>query len=864
MGKTNDMDFDNNTSKRIIKLRNRYLDTVAYISIQRAWFFTEKWEETANSHMSVQERVALCMNHVFEHMSHYIDPDDGIAGNWTEYFLGIPIDIERGLFNDIFTVELKKSSLFFAQIVSNLKFLFYFVKTQGVSRFIQNIRKSLMAGVATPSLGMRTINKRKVNPYRIRRKDKKVLLNDLLPYWKEKSVCANTIKTLEDEHVFAGETKHFLDSMPTSSSSGIVLLSPNAAIGTWQGHIVLDNTTVLRKGIITMQKEVQKELENKSLKKEQRQFLRSLVIAYEGVLIYARRLKEALENRIETEADEEKKNNYRKMLEAVKKVPAYPAETLCEAVQAYWIIKTVVGLSIPFNAHGMGRLDQIFYPYYKKDIDSNRMTREEARELFEELLIKSMGHNMRPYSNYMSDFVHRFDGSEGVTLGGVTRDGKDATNDLTYLILEAAYHSKTVMNVAVRLHKQSPEALYMMISRLYYHKISNISVMNDDICIKALMNYGYTLEDARDYAVISCADICTAGKSGAQGVSSVLLCNILDTTLRNGSNNTLLGSIDNVGPKTGKPESFRTFEDFLDAFKSQTRYALQLVAKGAEIRDNVYARQLPAPFISAFTPDTLKSKKDVTAGGATYNTEYILLMNSIANVIDSLYVIKRLVYDRPHFSLEKLIQAIDNNFIGYEDMYRCINKLEGKWGNGEPDVDRFAGDISRFLFESINTFKNFRNGQFVPGIVSMTTHTIAGRLGIATPDGRKAARPYAASCSPYNVEKCGPTGVLRSVSALDLQYVLNCSVNIRFHSSAIGKNNEVRKKWISLLRTYFDLGGIQLQPTVASTDELRAAQREPEQYRDLIVKVGGYSVYFTELGRELQEEIISRTEFSRV
>ncbi|MBN2442773.1 MAG: hypothetical protein JXJ04_15560, partial [Spirochaetales bacterium] len=670
------------------------------------------------------------------------------------------------------------------------------------------------------------------------------------------------IKKLESENVFAGNLKAFLDAMPTSSSGGIALLSPSAAIGTWQGHIVIDNETVLHKGIIAMRESVQKELSCDNLKKEERDFLTSLDIAYEGILIYAGRLGEAIRNKAEAEHDPAKKKNYMTMFEAVSRVPAYPAETFYQAVQSFWIIKTVVGLSVPFNAHGLGRLDQIFYPFYSRDIENKTITRDEAREILEELLIKSMSHNMRPYSNYISDFSHRFDGSEAVTIGGLTGDGRDATNELTYLILEAAYRSKTVINIVVRVHKNTPDELHLLISDLLYNKISNVSILNDDVCIKALVNYGYILEDAREYAAISCADICTPGKSGAIGASSILLCNLLDTTLRNGMSATLLGDISDAGLKTGEILTFKTFDDLLTAFFKQFVYTLTLIDKGVDIRDRVYAAQLPAPLISAFTPSTLRKKKDVTAGGEDYNVEFIILMNSIANLVDSLFVIKQLVFEEKCFSLSELCKAIDNNYHGYDELHEKIVNYHMKWGNGHPVIDQFAQEITSRFVDEIKKHKNFRGGPFVPSIVSMITHTISGRLGIATPDGRKAARPYAAGCSPYNVEKSGPTGVFRSVAALDFNNILECSLNIKLHPSSIGKNIESRKKWISLLKTYCNLGGMQLQPTIVSHQDLLAAQKDPSAYSDLIVKVGGYSVYFTELGRELQEEIISRTEHS--
>jgi pyruvate-formate lyase len=256
----------------------------------------------------------------------------------------------------------------------------------------------------------------------------------------------------------------------------------------------------------------------------------------------------------------------------------------------------------------------------------------------------------------------------------------------------------------------------------------------------------------------------------------------------------------------------------------------------------------------------LDNKRDVTEGGAIYDLEGILFMNSIANVVDSLYVIKKLVFERKAFGFRQLIEAIDHNFVGYEDIHRMITGLGGKWGNGNQESDGLARDLTKRLFEDTYRYKTFKGGPFAPFINSMTSHTFDGRVSLATPDGRKAAKPYAASCNPYNVDNRGLTGVLTSVAALDFTDVLGCAVNVRLHPSAIGETKESRKKYASLITTYFKLGGEQLQPTVASTEVLRSAQNQPEQYRDLIVKVGGYSAYFVDLGREIQDEIISRSE----
>ena len=236
------------------------------------------------------------------------------------------------------------------------------------------------------------------------------------------------------------------------------------------------------------------------------------------------------------------------------------------------------------------------------------------------------------------------------------------------------------------------------------------------------------------------------------------------------------------------------------------------------------------------------------------------MINSIANMVDSLYVIKKLVYEKGQVTFKKLIEAMDNNYNGYADLHKEIKSLQGKWGNGDPEADQLAHDVMKRLFEITYKYRTYLGGPFVAYIISMITHTIQGRLSIASPDGRTAAKPYAASCNPYNVEKRGVTAALRSVAALPFEDVMGCAVNVKFHPSAIGRSEESRRKWVSLIRTYFALGGSQMQPTVASAEMLRAAQKEPERHKDLIVKVGGYSTYFVDLGTDIQQEIIERTE----
>ena len=359
---------------------------------------------------------------------------------------------------------------------------------------------------------------------------------------------------------------------------------------------------------------------------------------------------------------------------------------------------------------------------------------------------------------------------------------------------------------------------------------------------------------------MGCVEMECPGKTGSMSATALLLCRLLDITLRNGESQTLMGRIRNVGLKTGAPDSFTSYEQFEAAFLTQAKDQIKRLAAASNLRDSLYARSLPAPCISAFMRGCLESRRDITRGGAAYDLTGVSFINSIANVTDSLLVIKKLVFEQKQFTLGQLVEAIDNNYAGHEHILEKIQALDGKWGNGHPDADALARRMTSALFQETYLYKSPKGAPFVPYVISMITHTIDGRVSIATPDGRRAAMPYAASCNPFNVEKNGVTGAMRSVASLDFRDVLGAAVNMKFHPSAIGREPATREKWVSLIRTYFALGGAQLQPTVVSADLLRAARDDPAAHQDLIVKVGGYSAYFTELGCEIQNEIIARTE----
>lgn len=854
------MDLKVATENRIDRLRTKYREDVPKISIQRAEYYTESWRETAGRGLANSVRVAMAMKNVYEKMTHYVDPDDHIAGYWTEDFLGIPIDIERGVFNKVLETELDKKDILNFRIKSFAGALSYMMQKGAVLDFAHNMKISRSMGPSPINLTPETMMERKINRFDISAADKKALKNELLPYWRGRTVVDKVEKGILKSELLSSDMKDFARGMPANTSRQTIMISTCSTIGAYQGHVIANYENVLEKGLLAMLSEVAERAKDETLTIEQKDALESMRIAIEGVMVFATRLADKLEETLAAETDPSRRAVLSKMVDDCRTVPFQPAATFRQAVQSAWTMKTAIELAHPVNLHCFGRMDQALISYYEKDIAEKRITRSEACELLEELLLKIMSQNIRPETNILSNFYHRYLGSSPVTIGGLKPDGTDGANELTYLFMEASKRSKAVTNVSLRVHSSSSDELYFAAAEAICDGDSNISIFNDDINIKAMEKRGFKEADAKNYAVMGCVEMLCPGKTGSMSANALLLNRLLDITLRNGDSQTLLGKIKNVGLKTGNVSSFKTFDALLDAFMKQASRQIELIAAASDEKDRVYEQHLPAPYISAFMDGCLESAKDITQGGAEYDLTGVSFINSIANLVDSLYVIKKLVYEQKAFSMGDLMKAIDNNFNGYEDILKKIRSLEGKWGNGNDECDQLAREVTKRLFEETYKYESPRGGPYVPYVISMITHTVDGRISIATPDGRRAAMPYAASCNPYNVEKSGVTGAMKSVAAIDFEDVLGCAVNMKFHPSAIGTENETRKKWADLIRTYFKIGGAQLQPTVASAKMLREAKKNPQEYRDLIIKVGGYSTYFTDLGIEIQNEIIERTE----
>lgn len=844
---------------RIRRIQRRYQTGQAIISVERARYYTERWRHTAGLPRGI--RVAEAMRHVYEQMTHHVDPDDRIVGAWTEHFLGAPVDIEKGVFNRVLETELTRATMIWSRGRDTARGLVYVLRKGGLGNLLRSQRIARQTGKPPLNLGLKTMGERAVNAWQIDDGDRTELLRELLPFWKGRSVADRLQESLATSGLLSADMHDFAVALTGNTSRQALLLSTCASTATIQGHVIIDFDRVLAKGLVALRDQVHHTLEQRDFKtREERDFLRSVELALEGVMIFARRLADRVEEVLAAETRPRRRRELGELLAVCRKVPAETPDTFREAVQALWTLKTAVELAHPMNLHCFGRLDQTLIEYYRRDLTAGRITADEARTLLEELLLKIMAQNVRLESNLLTDYYHRFLGSSPVTVGGMRPDGTDGTNELTTLFIQAAHRCKAVTNLSVRVGEQTPDAVLQELAGGLAEGTSSYSIFNDELTVEAMQRRGFEEADARDYAIMGCVEATCPGRTGSMGANGLLLTRLLDITLRNGDSALMAGTIKGEGLKTGDPDRFGSFDELLEALLRQAAHFLDKIVLGSNLRDRVYAEYLPAPFISAFMQGCLESGRDVTRGGARYDLSGISMINSVANLVDSLYVLKKLVYEQKKFTVAQLLEAMDHNFVGHEPMHRAIVALEGKWGNGHPETDALARRVAQGLFALTHRYANERGGPFVVYVISMITHTIDGRLSIATPDGRKAATPFAASCNPYNVERAGVTASLRSVAALPFEDVLGCAVNMKFHPSAIGTSPETRAKWIALVRTYFRLGGMQLQPSAVSTETLRAAQTQPELHRELIVKVGGYSTYFVDLGREIQDEIIARTE----
>ena len=790
--------------KRTFKLKDNLLSSPYDLCIERLRFFTEIYKIHENEPVIIKKAKAIA--HTLKNMTIFIRDGELLVGNETSKNLGEKLTFELHSFRGF-----------------------------------------------TDKESLKQLGERKPQPFHISDEDVEVLMK-MIPFWKGKSLYGDIIyKRMQDEKIIKRD-------------DNIAASAPNIAVmtGTNEGHICAGYKKLLKlgySGIIKEAEHFQERIEQDDPEfKEKHAFYDAVKIYYHAAIEFALRYSKLAHEMAKREKDIKIKNEFNSIAECMEAISKRAPFSFYEAIQCIWFTQNIANIIYYRSVLALGRLDQILWSYYYKDLKENKITKDFALELIEELNLKLTWNCTLLPTNYTAAANAIGLNTQTITISGIDKQGKDATNELSYLFLEAYKNIKSLTSdLSIRIHKNTPKEFFLEALKVF-RSTSGIAFYNDDIIVPALNKAGYSLDDARNYVIIGCVEPTSQGNTfAATGHMFLNLPGVLELTLNNGYSH-FSGQID--GLQTGDPVSFKTYKDLYDAFKQQIQFNIKKAAQIANLMDNEAMKWDQQPFISATLEDCLEKGKDYTQGGAKYNFSSITAF-SFASLVNSMYNIKKVVYDQKLISLPELINILNSNFKK-QNVFRkkLLNKYQ-KWGNDQEEIDTMAVDLWDLYCKEVVKHRPLRGGRFNPGCYTMGIHILEGLITMASADGRKAFQPLSNSLSPTNqTERNGITAALNSIAKLNYTLATNgVAVNVRFHPQNL-EGEQRLEKFNFLLKTYFEKGGMQIQPTVVSTETLRDAQKHPENYADLIVKVGGYNANFTDLGTAIQNDIIDRLEIN--
>jgi len=626
------------------------------------------------------------------------------------------------------------------------------------------------------------------------------------------------------------------------------------------GHISVDYAKAIGQGLSGVIAEAEAALraldfaDAGQLKK--RHFLEAVIIANKAVIAFANRFADLAEKQSATCPDPIRADELTEIARICRKVPAQPAETFQEALQAFWFVHLVI--QIESNGHSISpmRFDQYMYPYYARE--KERLLPEKAQELLDQLWIKFAELNKVRDENSTMAFAG-YPMFMNLIVGGQHRDGSDATNDLSFMCLQAAANTKLYApSLSIRIHEGTPASLYKKAAELSRLGMGYPAYYNDRVIIPALLARGLTREDARDYGIIGCVEPQVGGKTeGWHDAAFFNMGKVVELALNDGVDQR---TGKQIGPKTGSLETFTSFDDVMASYKAQTAYFVRLMAAGDNAVDMAHAERAPLPFLSSLVADCISTGKSLQEGGAHYNFTGPQGVG-VANAGDCLTAVKKLVFDDKVLTLAELREALKTDFAGREDLRQLLLNRAPKYGNDDDYADAIAKEAAMIYCEEVNRYTNPRGGKFQPGLYPASANVPLGSVVAATPDGRKAWSPLADGVSPISgCDTCGPTAAVLSVAKLDHEIASNGTLlNQKFHPSAL-EGDKGLDNLKAVTETYFENGGFHVQYNVISRDTLLDAQANPEAYKGLVVRVAGYSAFFTALDKSLQNDIIARTE----
>lgn len=737
-----------------------------------------------------------------------------------------------------------------------------------------------------------TVEKRSADPFYISDKTK-AELKEANAYWKGKTTSELATAYMEPETLLAMEHNMF---------------TPGNYFYNGVGHVTVKYGEVLEIGFAGIRQKAEAEMASLCLAdgdyQKRSRFLEAVIISCDAVITYARRYARLALKEAEQCTDTARKKELLGIAQNCANVPEKGASGFYEACQSFWFVQQLLQIESSGHSISPGRFDQYMYPYYKKDLEAGKITRGFAQELMDCIWVKLNDLNKCRDAASAEGFAG-YSLFQNLIAGGQNKDGIDVTNDLSFMSIQASMHVFLPQpSLSVRVWNGTPHEFLVKAAELTRTGIGLPAYYNDEVIIPSLISRGLTLEDARDYNIIGCVEPQKAGKTeGWHDAAFFNMCRPLELVFGNGMDK---GS--QVGPKTGKVEDMRTFEEFYQAYKIQMDYAIKLLVNADNAIDMAHAERCPLPFLSSMVDDCMKRGKSVQEGGAVYNFTGPQGFG-VANMADALYAVKKLVYDEKKISMKELKDMLALNYgkgLAEEDMVsmaadvaagmksagqavgereiaailksiaaiseapevkekgeRILKLIDEvpKFGNDIAEVDAFARDVAYTYTKPLQNYKNPRGGIFQAGLYPVSANVPLGAQTGATPDGRLAHTPVADGVSPSAGKDInGPTAAANSVSRLDHYIASNGTLfNQKFHPSALSGRSGL-ENFVGLIRSYFDQKGSHMQFNVVSRETLLDAQKHPEQYKHLVVRVAGYSAMFTTLSKSLQDDIIRRTE----
>ena len=690
------------------------------------------------------------------------------------------------------------------------------------------------------------LDSRKKIPYKVSEQTKHIYKEVIIPFWRGKTIREKVFEEMSKEWQAAFEAGVFTEFMEQRAP----------------GHTVLDDK-IYHRGMLDFKRDIKKSIEqldflNDVQAYQKREQLRAMDIAADAIIIFGKRHAQLAKELAARESDPQRKRELEKIAEICNHVPEHAPRNFWEALQYYWFVHLGVITELnPWDAFNPGKLDQHLYPFYQQGISDGSLTRDRATELLEAFWIKFNNQPAPPKVGVTAEESATYTDFAQINLGSVKSDGNDAVNEVSFLLLEVIEEMRLVQpSPSVQISKKTPDNFLKRALQVVRNGFGQPSIFNTDAVIQELVRQGKSIEDARCGGTSGCVETGAFGKENYNLTGYFNIMKVIEITLNNGID---LRTGKKIGLKTGDPAKLNSYQEFFQAFKKQLHHFIDIKVAGNNIIERIYAEYMPVPFLSLLIDDCIKKGKDYHNGGARYNTSYIQGVG-LGIATDALTSLKYNVFDKKRISMAELLEALRTNFDGVEKLRNMVMNDTPKFGNDDDYADSIMQNIFEVYYRAVDGRSNTKGGHYRINLLPTTVHVYFGSVIGATPDGRKAGEPLSEGVSPVQgADKKGPTAVIKSVTKMDHIRTGGTLLNMKFSPHLLEGEDGI-SKLAQLVRTYFRLDGHHVQFNVVTANTLRKAQQQPERYRDLIVRVAGYSDYFVDLGKSLQDEIIRRTE----